>query len=60
MTIGFYGNEAAEFAKKLKKKCQKNSAFVQINIAFKKTLTLKSIFMPIQKGKNIGRKKERR
>ena len=49
-TISFYGNESAEFGKKLKKICEKYSPFVQVNIALKKTLTLKGILLPIKKG----------
>ena len=50
VTIGFYGNESAEFSEKLEKTCQKYSPFSQVNIAFKKTLTLKGIFLLMQKG----------
>ena len=50
LTFSYYGNESAEFAKKVKKICKRFLPLFQINIAFRKTLTIKRIFLPIQKG----------
>lgn len=40
LTFGLYGNESAEFAKKVKSICKKYLPLFQVNIAFKKSLTL--------------------
>lgn len=52
LSFSFYGNESAEFTKKVKRICTKYLPSIQINIAFRKSLTLKRIFLPIQKGKD--------
>jgi putative NIF3 family GTP cyclohydrolase 1 type 2 len=39
----------------LEKKCAKLIPNVKINFAFRKTNTLKSIFLPLQKGKDVNR-----
>ena len=55
-SFSFHGNESAEFAKKVKKLCKVYLPTLKINIAFRKTLTLKKIFLPIQKGIDEKRK----
>ena len=51
-TMNYYGNETLLFATKVKKQCERLIPGITIKFAFKKTNSLKSIFLPIQKGKN--------
>jgi hypothetical protein len=53
--MNYYGNETLLFAEYIKKKCAKLIPNIKINFAFKKTNSLKSIFLPIQKGKDPNR-----
>ena len=59
LTLSYYGNESAEFTKKLKKTCKKYLPLIQINIAFKKTTTIKRLFLPIQKGQDSSKKEKK-
>ena len=56
LSFSFHGNESAEFAKKVKKLIKKYLPLLSVNIAFRKTLTLRKIFLPIQKGIDVERK----
>ena len=47
LTLSYYGNELAVLARKLKRTCKKYLPQKQLNIAFKKTLTQISIFLPL-------------
>ena len=58
-TLSYYGNESAEFAKKLKKTSKKRLPLIEINIAFKKTTKIKRIFLPIQKGQDSLKKEKK-
>ena len=58
LTLSYYGNESAEFARKLKRICKKYLPQKQLNIVFKKTLTSRNIFLPLQKGADPERKEK--
>ena len=51
-TFPYYGRESTIFAERIKKICKRLLPFTQVNIAVKKTFTLKSVFLPKQKGKD--------
>ncbi|CAF3277607.1 unnamed protein product, partial [Rotaria sp. Silwood2] len=53
--INYYGNETLLFAEQVKKKCAKLIPNIKINFAFRKTNTLKGVFLPLQKGKDPNR-----
>ena len=48
--FSYYGHESIIFAERIRKICKRLLPLVQVNIAFKKTFTLKSVFLPKQKG----------
>ncbi|CAF3431518.1 unnamed protein product [Rotaria socialis] len=51
-TLTYYGLESTILARRIKHIIQKFMPLTNINIAFKKSFTLKNIFLPIQKGKD--------
>ncbi|CAF1481890.1 unnamed protein product, partial [Didymodactylos carnosus] len=51
-TLPYYGHESDILAERLKKISRKLLPTIQLNIAFRKTMTLKAIFLPLQKGKD--------
>ncbi|CAF1124092.1 unnamed protein product [Didymodactylos carnosus] len=54
-TLSYYGHESDILAERLKKISRKLLPTIQLNIAFRKTMTLKAIFLPLQKGKDESR-----
>jgi hypothetical protein len=54
-TMNYYEDEALLFAAHVKKKCTKWIPNMKLNIAFRKTNSLKSIFLPLRKGKDSSR-----
>ncbi|CAF4501415.1 unnamed protein product, partial [Didymodactylos carnosus] len=54
-TIPYYGNEFTVLGQRITKICKKLLPHIQLNIAYKKFKTLKSIFLPLQKGKDDSR-----
>ena len=48
--LTYYEIESAILAQRIRRICHKYIPLVKVNIAFKKAFTLKSIFLPIQKG----------
>jgi sugar-specific transcriptional regulator TrmB len=57
-TIQYYGQESVIFAARIKKLCQKLVPNLRIQFAFRKHMSLKSIFLPILKGKDEDKKKK--
>ena len=57
-TIKYYGQESVVFASKVKKYCKKLISNLDIQFAFKKNMSLKSVFLPILKGTDENRKKK--
>jgi hypothetical protein len=55
-TIKYYGQESAIFASKIKKYCRKLIPNLNIQFAFKKNMSLKSVFLPILKGTDENKK----
>ena len=55
-TIKYYGQESIVFASRIKKFCRQLLPNVRIQFAFKKHMSLKSIFLPKQKGTDENRK----
>ncbi|CAF1389693.1 unnamed protein product [Adineta ricciae] len=55
-TIKYYGQESVIFASKIKKHCRKLIPNLNIQFAFKKNMSLKSVFLPILKGTDENRK----
>jgi hypothetical protein len=49
-TIKYYGQESVNFASRIKKDCRKLLPNLNIQFAFKKNMSLKSVFLPILKG----------
>ena len=54
--IPYYGQESTIFAQRLKRTFKKFLPLLQIRIAFRKNLSIKSIFLPIQKGQDLTKK----
>ena len=54
-TIAYYGQESTVLAARIKKLCKKYLTHIDIRFAFRKQHTLKSIFLPIIKGRGLGR-----
>ena len=59
LTLSCYGNESAEFVRKQKEFVKKYLPTKQLKIAFKKTLTVRSIFLLLQKGADLEKKEHR-
>ena len=57
-TIKYYGQESVVFASKIKKYCRKLIPNLDIQFAFKKNMSLKSVFLPILKGTDENKKKK--
>ncbi|CAF1416142.1 unnamed protein product [Didymodactylos carnosus] len=55
-TLPYFGEETFVLGQRIKKLCKQMIPTVDLKIAYKKTLTLKSIFLPIQKGLDESRK----
>ena len=51
-TLTYYGIESTILAQRIRRICLQYLPLYNVNIAFKKTYTLKSIFLPIQKGQD--------
>ena len=46
----YYGTDSTIFTQRIKRIIHKHLPHINVNIFFKKTFTLKNIFLPIQKG----------
>jgi hypothetical protein len=55
----YYDQESTLFAYKIKRLCRKLLPVMQINICFRKTFTVKSIFLHLQKGKDELKKEKK-
>ncbi|CAF1454439.1 unnamed protein product, partial [Didymodactylos carnosus] len=55
-TLPYFGEETFVLGQRIKKLCKQMIPTVDLKIAYKKTLTLKSIFLPIQKGLDESKK----
>ena len=49
----YYGQESTIFSQRLKRTFKKFLPLLKIRIAFRKNLSIKSIFLPIQKGQDV-------
>jgi hypothetical protein len=58
-TIKYYGQESIVFASRIKKICRKLLPNLIIQFAFKKHMSLKSVFLPILKGIDEDKKKKK-
>ena len=58
-TIKYYGQESVIFASRIKKYCRKLLPNLNIQFAFKKNMSLKSIFLPILKGIDENKKNKK-
>ena len=54
--ITYCGQESTILAHRIKQICKKLLPFVKINVCFKKTFTIKNIFLPLQKGLDNSKK----
>ncbi|CAF1590746.1 unnamed protein product, partial [Didymodactylos carnosus] len=54
--LPYFGEETFVLGQRIKKLCKQMIPTVDLQIAYKKTLTLKSIFLPIQKGLDESKK----
>jgi hypothetical protein len=57
--LSYYGQESTIFAYKIKRLCRKLLPLMQVDISFRKTFTIKSIFLPLQKGQDELKKKKK-
>jgi hypothetical protein len=48
--LSYYGSESIILAQRIKRLCKKLLPLIEINVCFRKTFTIKNIFLPIQKG----------
>ncbi|CAF3362230.1 unnamed protein product [Rotaria sp. Silwood2] len=54
--LSYYGQESTILAHRIKRLCKSSIPHLQINVCFRKTFTLKSIFLPLQKGLDESKK----
>jgi hypothetical protein len=57
--LSYYGQESTILAHRIKKICKKLLPLIQINVCFRKTFTIKSVFLPLQKGCDESKKKKK-
>jgi hypothetical protein len=57
-TIKYYGQESVIFASRVTKSCKKLLPNLTVQFAFKKHISIKSIFLPILKGKDEKKKEK--
>lgn len=57
--LNYYGEESTILAYRIKQICKKLAPLIQINIGFRKTFTIKSIFLPLQKGIDESKKEKK-
>ena len=50
LTLMYYGVESDVLAQRIRRICRRYLPLVNVKIAYKKTFTLKNVFLPIQKG----------
>ena len=60
LTLSYYGNESAEFAKKLKKTCKKYLPLIQINIGFQENHDDKTNLSTLSKKVKTHQRKKRK
>jgi len=57
--LSYYGHESIELGLKIRKICNKYLPNLTINLAYKKSLTLRNIFLPRQKGNDETKKQKK-
>lgn len=57
--ISYYGQESTLLANRIKQICKELIPLIKVNTCFKKALTLKNIFLPIQKGLDETKKNKK-
>ncbi|CAF1181268.1 unnamed protein product [Didymodactylos carnosus] len=55
-TMPYYGRESIIFTAHVKKACKRLMPLVKVNFAFRKTLTIKSAYLPLLKGNDASKK----
>ena len=56
--ISYYGQKSMILAYRIKQICKKVLPLIEVNVCLKKTFTIKSIFLPLQKGLNGSKNKK--
>ena len=57
--LSYYGQESTILAHRIKQICKKLLPLIQVNVCFRKTFTIKSVFLPLQKGCDESKKKKK-
>jgi hypothetical protein len=57
--LSYYGYESTMLAHRIKRICKNLLPLLEINVCFRKTFTINSVFLPLQKGSDALKKKKK-